>query len=254
MNASSFDPKRLAVVSGRHPASKFASDINHRAYCERHGYTYVHCGWPTRADNPYFNKIEYLRHYAPNFDWIFWIDDDAFFMDLDAGLEQFLPPEGQFLSICASPDNKAIHTYVSSGQFLLRGDATGIDFLDAVTGVDLAEVREWWTPELGYFSNGDQDAIVHLLKTDDRFRGGYTRHHHDRFNSRPSELVAGKKDAFIVHFTGPPKTKHRDHRHLAKHLQLPPTLLPPDVEKLWIDRPSWPRARRLFGPIVRRLR
>src|SRR4051794_22377744 len=171
----------ICVVSGRYPASSFDSYVNHRVYCDRHGYTYVYCNWPTRARNPYFNKLEYLRHYYRHFEFLFWIDDDAFFMDLDKSLEQYLPSSDQFLSICASPDYKKIHTYVSSGQFALRCSDVGRTFLDDVTRVDLDAVKRWWQPELGFFSNGDQDAMVYLLRTKPEYADGYVRHHYKLF-------------------------------------------------------------------------
>lgn len=247
------DPKRVAVISGRHPATRFESPLNHRAYCARHGYTSIHCPWPTLAANAYFNKIEYLRHHAAAFDWVFWIDDDAFFLDLDRSLDTIAPAEGQFLSICASPDNKDIHTFVSSGQFLLRCDEVGLAFLDAVATADLAQVKAWWTDDLGYFTNGDQDAMVHLLLTDPRF-AAFSRHDHRAFNSRPAELANGIGDAFVVHFTGPPPTKHRDHAELCRRLGLPPSLLPTAVDRQYVRRVRLPRLRAAVARLVRRVR
>src|SRR5262245_41615734 len=74
---------RIAVVSGHYPASSFEAFVNHRAYCSRHGYTYIFANWPTGERNRYLNKIRYIQAYHSLFDYIFWIDDDAFFLDLD---------------------------------------------------------------------------------------------------------------------------------------------------------------------------
>jgi hypothetical protein len=224
-------PRRIGVVSGRYPASRFEAYVNHRAYCARHGYTYIYCNWPTGEHNRYMNKLAYVRAYIGLFDYLFWIDDDAFFMDLERPLERLLPGDGQFLSICKSPANKAIHTYVSSGQFALRCDDTGRAFVDAVMGSDMAEVRAWWTPELGYFSNGDQDAMVHLMLTDPRF-ARVARHDAEAFNSRYGDLTAGRP-VFILHFTGTEDVKRRHYLGAQLRLGRGPSLLPREEAARW---------------------
>jgi hypothetical protein len=235
-------PARVGVVSGRYPASEFESFINHKAYCARHGYTYIHCNWPTGAANQYMNKLEYVRAYYHLFDYLFWIDDDAFFMRPEQALEAFVPQPGQFLSICGSPTSKPIHTYVSSGQFMLRCDDTGRAFIDAVTKVDLDHVRSWWTEALGYFTGGDQDAMVYLLKQDDRF-ASYQRHGYEAFNSRVEHLLAGDP-VFLLHFTGTVPVKRRNYASVQQHLGRGPSLLDPDEASRWQlvqPPPSLPR-------------
>ena len=240
---------RIGVVSGRYPATEFEGFINHRAYCSRHGYTYIYCNWPTGAANRYMNKLEYVRAYYHLFDYLFWIDDDAFFMQPELELEAFLPEPGQFLSICSSPTSKPIHTYISSGQFMLRCNDTGRAFIDAVTTVDLDLVRTWWTDALGYFTNGDQDSMVYLLKQDDRFNE-YQRHGYEAFNSRPENLLAGDP-VFILHFTGTVPTKRRDYESVQRHLGRGPSLLDADEAKRWQLTGPPPNLLRRIGRKVR---
>ncbi len=246
----------IGVVSGRYPASEFEGFVNHKAYCSRHDYTYIYCNWPTGAANRYMNKLEYIRAYYHLFDYLFWIDDDAFFMRPEQGLEAFLPKPGQFLSICSSPTSKPIHTYVSSGQFMLRCNDTGRAFIDAVTTVDLDHVRTWWTDALGYFTNGDQDSIVYLLKQDDRF-ANYWRLGYEAFNSRAENLLAGDP-VFVLHFTGTLPTKRRDYASVQQHLRRGPSLLDPDEARRWQlaqPPPNWPRRiGRSLRNILRRAR
>ncbi|WP_338608578.1 hypothetical protein V6617_01385 [Pelagibacterium nitratireducens] len=223
------DNAKICVVSGRYPATKFESYINHKAYCDRHGYGYVHCNWPTGASVPYFNKIRYLKAYVGYFDYLFWIDDDAFFMDMEKSLDFLWPVSGQFLSICGSPDFKDIRTVVSSGQFLLRCDNVGKCFLDAVENADPAAIAAWWHDGLGFFSNGDQDAMVYVIKTNHRFQG-VAIHDYRQFNSRIENLKNGE-DLFILHLTGPEATKRAALKRAQALLSRPPSLLPREVEK-----------------------
>lgn len=238
---------RIAVVSGRYPASCFESSCNHRAYCARHGYTYIYANWPTGERNRYLNKVRYIQAYYHLFDYIFWIDDDAFFLDLDRKLEAILPSAENFLSICASPDYKKIFTFVSAGQFAIKCDETGRSFLDAVPNVDLEFVRSWWADDLGYFSNGDQDAMVYLMKTDPRF-AGFERHPHSAFNSRIEDLMAGRP-VFVLHFTGKAEIKRRNYGRAQSCLRRGPTLLDPEEAKLWNLASQPPITRRLTNKV-----
>ena len=74
---------KFAIISGRYPNTSFDSVVNHRIYADRYDLTYIHCNWPTKHKNLYFNKLQYLLEYIDIFDAIFWIDDDAFFIDFN---------------------------------------------------------------------------------------------------------------------------------------------------------------------------
>jgi len=224
------DPSRLCILSGRFPGTEFLSAWNHRAYANRHGHTYIHCNWPTEAPNRYLTKFHFVREYVRHFDWLFWIDDDAFFVDLECGLAPFAPGEGELISFCRSPANKAIFTYLSAGQFLMRGGEEGAVFVEAVLAGDLKAVEAWWREDLGMFTKGDQDIIVHLLHEDERFRGRARLFDHHAFNSRLSDLQADPAEVFLLHFTGPRERKLADHRRAAALLGRGPSLLPEAVE------------------------
>lgn len=250
--------KRIGVISGHYPGSEFASAANHRVYCERHGYTYINCNWPTGSANPYFNKVEFLRHYLEAFDVLFWIDDDAFFLDLDRSLHSILPQEPAFLSICSSPDYKAISTPISSGQFALCANERGRAFLDRVSETNLSEVRDWWTEDLGFFSHGDQDAMYFVLQTVDEFADGATVHPYQSFNSRAENLEdVAPHDVFILHFTGTKDVKKRNYRHVQALRGCGPSLLPRSVDREWrvVAPPTLAlRLRRAVGRLVGRAR
>ncbi len=238
--------QNVAVVSGRYPATEFESAPNHRAYCDAHGYTYVHCNWPTGQQIGYLNKVEYVLYYFDRFDWIFWIDDDAFFVDLDRSLDHLVPPGDKFMSVCSSPSYKDIVTPISSGQFLLRTTDLAHRFLLMVRDADLDVVREWWTDDLGYFTGGDQDAMVYAMRTDQAIGDGIEIFDAATFNSRIDEVVAGQP-VFLLHFTGPRWTKRHDAKRAAEVLGRGPELLPAAVaDRLgvrhtpsWIVREAW---------------
>lgn len=223
MESPKISPKNICVLSGHYPESSFESYPNHKAYCERHGYTYISCNWPTGAKNPYMNKIRYIKAYYNFFDYIFWIDDDAFFLDHEVKLEKYIPSEDNYISICSSPDFKNIFTFISSGQFLIRCDDIGRAFINKVEEIDLNNVEKWWTDELGYFSRGDQDAMVYLMHTEEQFKG-FKRYYYKEFNSRIENLLKGEY-VFLLHITGTKKKKAEAYLAAQNYLNLQPTLL-----------------------------
>jgi hypothetical protein len=220
---------KIAIISGRFPQSQFSSNLNHKIYCSKNGYTYINCCWPTGAKNRYMNKMMFIKEYYNLFDYIFWIDDDAFFLDHSIKLEKFLPKEGSFLSICKSPKFKEVFTVFSSGQFFLKCDEIGCEFIDKVMKQDLNEVKKWWKESYGFFTNGDQDSMLYLCETDERFVGKYDLWEYQSFNSRTENLFdIEKHKIFLIHFTGRPEIKMKNYLKVEKHLDLLPGLLSND--------------------------
>jgi hypothetical protein len=221
----------LAILSGRFPATRFGSSVNHKAYAEKHGYTYIHANWPTGAMNPFLNKVKYIQEYYRFFDYLFWIDDDAFFLDQSREIDAFLDHQGVVFTACRSPTVNGIRTVLSSGQFLLRCSSLGRDLIDSVAQTDLEMVRSWWrsNPEdLGFFTNGDQDAFVFHYMTNQKFQGAMRLLPADAFNSRFGDILDPKQRAsvFVLHFTGKRSVKWRKYRRAMKILHLGPELLP----------------------------
>jgi hypothetical protein len=204
----------------------------------------------------------FIREYIEFFDYLFWIDDDAFFVDLSTDLMRFVPKGDKVASFCRSPTNKSNFTYLSSGQFVLKGGKVGAEFVNAVLGTSIESVRQWWRAELGMFTHGDQDAIVYLLHEDPRFASAVAIYDYHAFNSRIADLEEGQSPVFLLHFVGSHEQKHADHAKAMKLLNTGPSLLPRSVEEALVgaDRAQLePTIRdrvvsglvQLMGPSVR---
>ena len=198
---------RIAVLSWSNQLRTYSS-INHAVYCRRHGYTYIYDTAPVLEPiNIYYGKILKIQKFMELFDWVFWIDDDAFFTDLDAPLTGFLEDPGAesaHLVICKSPVNEGKFTYVSSGQFFIRNTAESMEFLDAVLRLPREEIQQNWNePAYGIYTQGDQDAIIHLLNRDSRFTAPFVHlMEYEKFNCRPFHYESSVDEHFLVHFTG----------------------------------------------------
>lgn len=227
---------KIGIISGYHPGFRFNSPINHKAYADTHGYSYIYNFTPEARGGGYFFKVETIKRYIDLFDWIFWIDDDAYFTDFDIKLEAFIdgshPAE---MIICASPSTKKIFTKFSSGQFLLKSSSISKAFLDAIGQIDMEVVRAFWREDLGYYTHGDQEAMVYLSETDSRFNDGFIKIvDHYKFNNRDFEYENSLDEHFLVHFTG--TTKQKSHAEFCERLGVNPWLVPSDrVESLRLE-------------------
>eukprot|EP00933_Yihiella_yeosuensis_P013178 TRINITY_DN12333_c2_g1_i1.p1 TRINITY_DN12333_c2_g1~~TRINITY_DN12333_c2_g1_i1.p1 ORF type:complete len:477 (+),score=59.69 TRINITY_DN12333_c2_g1_i1:73-1431(+) len=99
------------------------------AYAERHGYTLLHVETPyvTQA-HPWMNKLIAVQQHLKDFDWLFWVDCDLFFMNptktVDA-LIQAAYDRNPEASLLIAEDGMMLN----SGAFLLRNNEWGADFL-----------------------------------------------------------------------------------------------------------------------------
>lgn len=220
---------RIGVISGYYPGRRFDSHINHLGYCRRHGYTYIDASWPGEHARPHFRKIEVLQLYLHLFDWVFWIDDDAFFTNLEIPLDDFLPDSSQVhFVVCRSPSNLTRFTRFNSGAFLLRNSALSHEFLRAAYEVDLESVRaDSWREDLGLFTWGDQTAMVHIVDSQPRFSEPFIRLlSHQSFNSRVADFATSPSEHLVVHFMN---DKKREYQTFRRRFGLNAYLLPPDV-------------------------
>ncbi len=224
--------KSICIISGRYPTTVFQSPVNHRIYADSHKYSYIHCNWPTGLDNVYLNKIAYILQYIDHYDYIIWIDDDAFFMDFEKDIMDYAPKDDCFISFCKSPEHKALKTYLSSGQFIVKCNALAKQFFNDVLKTNLNEVKAWWTDDLGYFTNGDQDVMVYLLHQNEAYINRVKRYDYKCFNSRWENLIdEDVHQPLILHFTGRGATKKQNYILAQNTLNLHPSLVPNSLLK-----------------------
>jgi hypothetical protein len=196
----------LMIVSGSSRV-RTAASLNHALYAAEHALPYFFDAGPSKVDRIYFHKLHVIRRYLPLADWLFWIDDDAFFTDFRVDLRQVLADAGEAeLVFCKSPVNpRGGWTWMSSGQFFIRNSPDMAALLDAVLETDLATAKAWWDPETyGLFTNGDQDAFVYQLQGPDaRWRDRLVQLPPDAFNNRPYHYEQRLDEHFICHFALP---------------------------------------------------
>lgn len=201
----------ICIVSGC-DRLRFKSFVNHRLFADLNQVNYVWSFMLRREGaNPYLRKIEAIESAVGSDEWLFWLDDDAFFTDMTWRLKPYIAGYSTYdMVICKSPVNEGGWTFISSGQFFLKSSKRAAAFLKAVRAIDLEDVKKWWdTEKYGMFTNGDQDAMVYVLATDKRFKEGdfFVRLPFEEFNARDFHYKNSASDFRLLHLASGKKTK-----------------------------------------------
>eukprot|EP00927_Polykrikos_kofoidii_P038748 TRINITY_DN33174_c0_g1_i1.p1 TRINITY_DN33174_c0_g1~~TRINITY_DN33174_c0_g1_i1.p1 ORF type:complete len:530 (-),score=54.75 TRINITY_DN33174_c0_g1_i1:556-2049(-) len=105
------------------------SGSNKKAYAERHGYTLLHFEKPFISQaHPWMNKLIAIQQNLADFDWLFWVDCDLFFMKpegtVDALIRSALAKNAD-ASLIIAEDGMMLN----SGAFIMRGSEWSAEFL-----------------------------------------------------------------------------------------------------------------------------
>jgi hypothetical protein len=189
----------MNIVSGSYP-KRFISDINHKAYAKAHNYRYIYDSTNYNLKSVYDHKLMSILNLEVDNEWWMWIDDDAFFMQMNNPIIDM--PSEKLLLFPKSPINpNGEWTFISSGNFFFKNNKDVHDFFKMVLNTNIDDVKQWWTDDLGMFTYGDQDKIVYNLKKTNMLSNtkivGW-----ELFNARPYHFK-NANDYFLVHFATP---------------------------------------------------
>jgi hypothetical protein len=242
---------KICIVSGAEQ-HRFQSDVNHSFYANRHSYDYVFDVGPYHSlQNVFFLKIQAVRERLRLYDWVFWLDDDAFFTGLDTRLESFIErrQRDEFLLVCQGVVStlRGRFTFLNSGVFLVKNCPDAIEFLDAVSETPLSVVKRWWNPRrVGLYTTGDQDAMTYVLHEHD-FMSKVCLLPYNAFNNRPYHYNQSASEHFVVHFRVDNKAEAI--RTFGRKFDLDEaTLLPHDVD-CSVERQLREASSKSFGHI-----
>ncbi|CAL8974364.1 hypothetical protein TESS_TESS_00657 [Tessaracoccus sp. O5.2] len=198
---------RACLVSGADEI-RFRSYLNHAIYARTHGIDYrLECGIDRGITNKFFYKTSIIRRVLPLYEWLIWIDDDAYFTDfsrdnLNIFIEQ-AERDGNFMVLANGPtEPNGFWSVINTGVVLFRNDPRTLQLLELMEGSDLAEVRAWWDEDAhGVFTHGDQDQMLWALETSGLMAGVAIVDHRE-LNSRGHYYDDSLTDAFVMHFCG----------------------------------------------------
>jgi hypothetical protein len=170
-----------------------ATESNHREYAERHGYGCVTGLWP--GYDFHWVKTLCCALNLRKFDWIFWIDTDAVFMNPNGRIEDLIDPRYDFL-FCTDENG------INAGTMLLRNCEWTGRFLQQCWNTRSTFGQHW---------NPEQTAMAHLLT---KYPGYWMSYDSRRFNSNPYNVQPWD---FVLHAGG---WSNRDRLKLFRERQL----------------------------------
>ncbi|CAK9005737.1 unnamed protein product [Durusdinium trenchii] len=168
------------------------------AYAKRHGYKLLHIEDPfvTQA-HPWMNKLIAIQRNLQDYDWLFWVDCDLFFMNPEKTVDALIhaafsrTPEA---SLLIAEDGMMLN----SGSFLLRNNAWGKDFLARTVDLLSAPMPQSfqhmpWHEQAPLMYLGLVPSVLEGLSSNEMLTPGYDLHvvllRQRALNSYPQELV-----------------------------------------------------------------
>lgn len=193
------------LVLSSHTRPHFPAPINHSVYCARHGYDYLFDATPYPLASPFDQKthaiIAALRRSRA--DWIFWIDDDAFFTDLDKKLTDIVAGETADFVFCRSPVNlRGQWSHINAGLYFVRNTPENLEVMEEVLRADNDAVRDWWDADrFGMYTidGSDQEKLLYVFERRGMLENRVRVLGYEVFNARPYHYRDGPADHFICH-------------------------------------------------------
>jgi len=226
----------ICIVSGN-TRLRLPSAVNHKVYAELHDADYrLECGPIPGLTKPirYF-KLLTLRHILPRYDWVLWLDDDAFFTNFRFDLRQLIRSASPDVNLIMGdgrvrPDGP--FTVVNAGVVLLKNCQESLVLLDRCVSVqaDPGVLENWWNPSVhGMYTHSDQDALIYVM-LETLKPSAYQIVPHAQLNAREYHYRDRLDECFICHFPGAPDRLGAV-RRFADRFGVGPSLVPSDVLK-----------------------
>ncbi len=196
----------LAIVSLYTPEiSDYAieSEMNIRAYCEKHGYTfYVYRETLDRESHGNWSKPKALLNHIDDHEAVIWMDSDTLIFNDSKRFEEILERCVPMKKIIACEDVGSNNKQLPQGSLLNSGV---VIFRRHQYTKNLLE--RWWdfrknhdTSSL-YASGGDQEVLINILKDSDGFGHNRKIFPMNTFNTDPRLI---DEETFIIHFMAYP--------------------------------------------------
>ena len=194
--------KRICICMSHteniYPYSKLTENIN-RKYADKHGYEFKIFNLEMKDRAPQWCKIDVVNRLLDEnqYDYLFWIDADAFVNKHDTPLETFITDETKSIIICDDIPNSGRENTLNSGTFFVKCNDWSKKFF-----------KELWNYNGNYLYDHfhEQTMIEEYLKNDwMNAKEQIDVRPATEFNSDINQVYNGQtNDTFIIHLMGLP--------------------------------------------------
>jgi len=155
---------KLIIISGA-DSYRYDAHINHQKYADKYGVDYkFHLS--NGLKNPYFTKCyAILDSFQNGYDYVLWMDDDAFFINLDWDCTSVFRENREDVILTRGRSKKNGITFFNNGIMFIRNtDSMRLLFEKMPTIAD-QELKQNWMPHWGPCVGNDQPRMIYLTQT-----------------------------------------------------------------------------------------
>lgn len=156
---------KTIIISGA-DSHRYNAHINHQRYADIRGIDYkfhLSSGLP----NPFFTKCyAILNSFDKGYDYVLWIDDDAFFIDHAWDCLSVFKNNPEDVIVTQGRTNKKSGiTLFNNGIMFIKNTKTMQDLFSTIPNTDWNEMKSNWKTEWGPCEGNDQPRMIYLTQT-----------------------------------------------------------------------------------------
>jgi hypothetical protein len=191
----------MKIISGCNNIRYNKTIENHNLYASYYNYDYKFYHCPNHK-TPYFIKIEKILESFEKHNQVLWMDDDAFFCDINWQAMSIFDITNKDMIVAESPRrNEGKTPLFNSGVMFFKKTTATIQLLKEV--LEIGAIRNnnnfQWNSLWGAVVGGDQDTLIYLTQT--KYNDIIEILDQKKINARPCDF--SKKSIYpIVHFAG----------------------------------------------------
>lgn len=183
---------------------RFGADRNHKKYAQKYNIPYEFY-IRTDLENPYMNKCySILDCFSKGYERVIWIDDDAFFINLDWDYNDIFEKYKEDVIVVRGRNKKSGTTLFNNGIMFIRNTKNMINLFDEIPKTTWKEVSSNWKAEWGPCTGNDQPRMIYLTQT--KYSESVRILDYPGFNAHEIEFHKNKNfiknNPPIVHITG----------------------------------------------------
>lgn len=175
--------------------SKYTEYIN-KKYAEKHGYDFIKFNYELKDRAQQWCKVKAINHLLENntnkYDYIFWIDSDAFFNNFNQTLDSIINKyNNKDIIICDDYPNSGIKNTINTGTMFIKFSEWNKEFC-----------KKWFNYTGEYLTSPyhEQSVLDYYINHVDNFKNHVIVCPTKTFNSAAYELNEYKKtNDFIIH-------------------------------------------------------